>query len=90
MEVMICSAQCLKEAESGDRSESPDLSLEGVPGPLIRCTSHMDEGVEKRRPLFYGHIRQKESPKGYTRHSWSSIPILAVRQIPSNSTGRTE
>lgn len=41
-----------------------DLPLEDVPGSLIRCTPHVDERLEKKKPLFCGFIRPKESPKG--------------------------
>lgn len=60
----------------GHRGEPADLSLEGAPGPLSKCASHMDEEVEKRRPLFCGHFRQKESPEAGT---------LAILGPPSQS-----
>lgn len=53
-----------RKAENEHRSELPDMPLEGIPGPLIRCASHVDEEPEKRKPLFWKFTRQKESPEG--------------------------
>lgn len=56
----MCSPPFLKEAKSGHGSEPPDLSLEGVPGLLVRCASLTGEGLEKKASILWAQWAKRE------------------------------